>query len=369
MLTKLPTISRKRICSVLVCNRSSTYRTSKVKERDTELIALLQVIKLSNPWYGLKRLKVSLKLEYNITVNIKKLRRICKANGIIAKTRSKLSNLPKRDVALPDMSQSIPNLVAQYFEVTYRHVSGDETETQTETKTETETKAGDETETQTKAETEKTKLKQKPKLISSKTRQTKDLKPNQIWASDFTYIKYNNQFYYLATTIDIFTKEITGFHLSTTHNTNLISIALKQAIRHYGSPEILHSDQGSEYRSQEYQELLKTNNIKCSMSQKSSPWQNGFQESYYNNFKLELELNLLPKNLTFAELYNYIENQIDYYNNRRIHTSILNIPTRFRQQYHQNQKYLAVQTTQKPKESQNKKPKINPKQEENLVLQ
>jgi transposase InsO family protein len=319
-----------------------------------------------------------LKLQYNITANIKKLRRICKTNGITAKTRSKSGSLPKRDISLSDMSPVIPNLVSQYFDVTYRHVSGvsgskgkPESE---ESKSESKPKP---TESAKSESTKSESTKQQPKLISTKTCQTKDLKPNQIWASDFTYLKYNNQFYYLATTIDIFTKEITGFHISTTHNTNLISITLQQAIKRYGSPKILHSDQGTEYRSQEYQTLLRDNNIKCSMSQKSSPWQNGFQESYYNNFKLELELNLLPKNLTYTELYNYIENQIDYYNNHRIHTSIQNIPSRFRKQYRRqqrhpnqnqnqnsnsnsnsNQNYRYAQTTQKPKESQIEQPQI-----------
>jgi len=74
------------------------------------------------------------------------------------------------------------------------------------------------------------------------------------------------------------------------------------------------------------------------MSKKSSPWENGFQESFYGKFKDELELKELPKHSSFAELYNYIANQIDYYNNYRIHTTIRNIPARFRLEY--GEKYL-----------------------------
>lgn len=158
--------------------------------------------------------------------------------------------------------------------------------------------------------------------------------PNQIWASDFTYLKFMGMWYYLATTIDVFTKEITGFYLSTNHRTNLIITALEMAISRYGTPEIIHSDQGSEYRSMEYQNLLKTNNIIPSNSNKSSPWQNGYQESFYGKFKQELELSKLPKDSTFADIYNYIANQIDYYNNYRIHTTISNVPSRFRRQYY-----------------------------------
>jgi putative transposase len=283
---------------VLNCNRSSTYRISKFVDKDSDILSKIKTIKLGNPYYGLRRLKVCLKLEYDTVVNIKKLRRICRDNNIIAKTRTKQP--PKRDQKLEDMNQQYPNLIQEIFKIKYTHKKGELD------------KHGN------------------PKLEKTQEINDQDLRPNHIWASDFTYLKYFNQMYYLGTTIDIYTKEITGFHLSTVHNSNLIIKTLEQGLKHYNSPQIIHSDQGSEYRSQDYQNLLKVNNIQCSMSAKSSPWENSYQESFYNNFKLELEFHNLPKNLNYAQIYNYIANQIDYYNNHRIHTTIQTTPAKHR---------------------------------------
>jgi transposase InsO family protein len=286
---------------VLSCNRSSTYRKSCFIAKDSDILSKIKTIKLSNPYYGLRRIRMCLKLEYEIIVNIKKIRRICRTNNINAKTRTKQP--PKRDQKLEDMNQQYPNLIQEIFQIKYTHKKGGLD------------KHGN------------------PKLEKTQTLTDQDLRPNHIWASDFTYLKYCNQNYYLGTTIDIYTKEITGFHLSTVHSTTLIIKTLEQGIKHYNSPQIIHSDQGSEYRSQDYQDLLESNNIQCSMSSKSSPWQNGFQESFYNNFKLELEFHSLPKNLNYAQIYNYIANQIDYYNNHRIHTTIENTPSRHHENY------------------------------------
>lgn len=242
-----------------------------------ELVKLITQIHTSNPFYGVKRLVLCLSIEYDMIVNIKRVRRICHMYQLKAKTKSKQPC--KRDTNLPDTG--ILNLVKQ--------------------------------------------LQENNQII----------KPNQVWASDFTYLKYFGIWYYLATIIDVYTREVVGFHLSSNHTASLVSHTLDLAIQRYGTPDIIHSDQGSEYRSWEYQERLNKYQIRCSMSKKSSPWENGFQESFYGKFKQELELKELPKHTSFAELYNYIANQIDYYNNYRVHLSIRNMPARFRQKYTQ----------------------------------
>jgi transposase InsO family protein len=154
--------------------------------------------------------------------------------------------------------------------------------------------------------------------------------PSQIWASDFTYLPYfNNKFLYLATIIDCFTKEITGWNLSFKHNSTLIENALIDALSKRKKPKILHSDQGSEYKSEDFTKILKSNKIKQSMSKKSSPWENGMQESFYGKFKLELGH---PKCYeTLGELVEAIAHQIYYYNNKRIHTTIKCPPVVFYQ--------------------------------------
>ena len=162
-------------------------------------------------------------------------------------------------------------------------------------------------------------------------------KPSQIWASDFTYLPYFNQkFIYLATIIDCFTREIIGWSLSTKHNTNFITNALFDALAKRNKPKILHSDQGSEYKSAELSKILKSNKIKQSMANKSSPWQNGIQESFYGKFKLELgHPETYP---TIGQLAEASAHQIYYYNNKRIHTAIKCPPTIFYQRYKIQQK-------------------------------
>jgi putative transposase len=154
--------------------------------------------------------------------------------------------------------------------------------------------------------------------------------PSQIWASDFTYLPYfNNKFLYLATIIDCFTKEITGWSLSSKHNSTLIENALIDALSKRKKPKILHSDQGSEYKSEDFTKILESNKIKQSMSKKGSPWENGMQESFYGKFKLELGH---PKCYeTLGELVEAIAHQIYYYNNKRIHTVIKCPPVVFYQ--------------------------------------
>ena len=152
--------------------------------------------------------------------------------------------------------------------------------------------------------------------------------PNIIWATDFTWIKYKGCFIYLATVIDVFTKKIVGWHVLKNHSTDLVKLALFDAIKRSESiPETIHSDQGSEYESREYVNLLKSLGIKVSRSTVGSPWQNGFQEAFFSHFKLELDNPNRFKHL--GELVNAIHKQIDYYNQDRIHSKLKMSPDKF----------------------------------------
>ena len=155
------------------------------------------------------------------------------------------------------------------------------------------------------------------------------IRPNIVWVGDFTHIRFQNTFVYLATVMDIFTREIIGYHLSATHTKDLVVEAFTDALeKRKTSPIYFHSDQGSEYESQEYLNILQSNKIIISMSRKSSPWENGYQESFYSGFKLDLG----PTNhyQTIGELYEVIAQTIAYYNNDRIHTVLKTSPLQFR---------------------------------------
>src|SRR3990167_7346607 len=165
--------------------------------------------------------------------------------------------------------------------------------------------------------------------------------PRIAYASDFTYLPYFGKFIYLATIEDVFTREILGWEVSTRHNTDLVARALQNALQYYQAPLLAHLDQGSDYRSKIYQALLKYFGIKPSMSQKASPWQNGKQESFYSEFKLELgHPEAYP---TLGELIEAIAKQIHYYNHERIHTALRCPPTVFAAKFAKVEKNEKIQ--------------------------
>lgn len=164
------------------------------------------------------------------------------------------------------------------------------------------------------------------------------LAPFIVYVSDFTYIRYQERFIYLATVMDMYTREIVGWNMSRYHNKALVLGALTDAItRGSGvSPLWLHSDQGSEYEAEDYTVIASSYGITISMSNKASPWQNAFQESFYSHFKVDLgdpeRFNTLP------ELIEAIHQQIVIYNTDRIHTAFKTTPEKFRLRWEDKQK-------------------------------
>ncbi len=155
------------------------------------------------------------------------------------------------------------------------------------------------------------------------------IRPGVVWVGDFTHIKFRDSWVYPATVMDIYTREIVGWYLSTNHQKDLVIEAFLDAVeRRKILPVYFHSDQGSEYESEEYLKLLEDQGIIISQSRKSSPWENGYQESFYSGFKLDLG----PTNhyQEFGELFEAVARTIHYYNNTRIHTSLKTAPVKFR---------------------------------------
>jgi len=151
-----------------------------------------------------------------------------------------------------------------------------------------------------------------------------------IWVSDFTYIKFKTYFIYLATIMDQHSREVVGWNVSRYHNAELVLGALEHSLSNpdHTRPRYLHSDQGSEYQSQHYIQTAANLQIKISMSGKSSPWQNGYQESFYSQFKVDLgDPNRFEE---LGELIEAINQTIIYYNTKRIHTTLKMTPTQFR---------------------------------------
>ncbi|HCJ66331.1 MAG TPA: IS3 family transposase [Elusimicrobia bacterium] len=155
--------------------------------------------------------------------------------------------------------------------------------------------------------------------------------PKIIWVSDFTPISFHGRLVYLATIMDIFDRRIMGWNLLANHSVQLTLNALIDAVEKYGRPKILHSDQGSEYKSGIYTKFAAGLGINLSMSHKGSPWENGFQESFYSQFKVDIgDPNRFR---TLGELAAEIYYQIHYYNTQRIHTKLKMPPAIFAERH------------------------------------
>jgi len=152
---------------------------------------------------------------------------------------------------------------------------------------------------------------------------------NRIWVSDFTPIPFHSRFLYLATIMDLFSREIVGFTVLLNHSVQLVMNALLCAINHHVPPRIIHSDQGSEYTGTDYLTIIKNLGIAVSMSARASPWENGYQESFYSQFKVDLgDPNRFA---TVGELVLAVYHTIYDYNHQRIHTKLKMPPAIFAQ--------------------------------------
>lgn len=180
-------------------------------------------------------------------------------------------------------------------------------------------------------------IKQEPAKYKNLIKSLCVIRPRIVYATDFTYIHYQGSVIYLATVIDIFTREILGYEISTRHTATMMQRVLAMAFK-YGIPEYLHSDQGSEMKSEIYTSFAESQGVKISMSSKACPWQNGFQESYYNGFKLDL--GAVEQFETRGELIEAIYRNINYYNQERIHTALKTSPRVFFNKYQANNKLL-----------------------------
>jgi transposase InsO family protein len=171
---------------------------------------------------------------------------------------------------------------------------------------------------------------------------------NHIWVTDFTYLKWHNRWVYICTMIDLFSRVVIGISIKTNHDALLVSEALLNALNSNEVPNIVHSDQGSEYKSKLFRSILTDYKILQSMSKKGSPWQNGYQESFFSNWKVDIgDVNKLN---SLGELTAEIYKSIYYYNNQRIHTSLKMSPVQFKEKfalkervkYNRNTKILSV---------------------------
>ena len=153
--------------------------------------------------------------------------------------------------------------------------------------------------------------------------------PDLVWASDFTFISFKGAWHYLATVLDVFSWVPLGFNVSRTHDAVFVKVAIQRAIKAAGTtPTWFHSDQGSEYNSDEVSYWLERQGVSISMSPKSSPWRNGSQESFFGRFKVEF--GDADRFETLAEFLEAIFIHIHYFTYKRIKNRLKMPPAAFR---------------------------------------
>ena len=147
--------------------------------------------------------------------------------------------------------------------------------------------------------------------------------PHHIWAADFTELGYRGKWVYVATVIDLFTRRVVGISISLRKGAPLTIQALWAALLQHPHPKIFHSDNGKEYEAKAFVAVLEDVGVRISRSHPGCPWENGYQESFYDKFKVDLgDPNRFG---SLGELAAEIYRAIWTYNHTRIH-SALNMP-------------------------------------------
>jgi putative transposase len=268
-------LSIQRMCELAGVSRASFYRHWEEREpaaAETELRGAIQRLALAHRYYGYRRIAVLLQRE-GLVAGAKKVRRLMREDNLLAIRRRKF-------VATTDSNHSFrvwPNL-AQYLELT-------------------------------------------------------DI--NQLWVADFTFVRLEEEFVYLAVMLDAYSRRVIGWSLGQAMNTALVVGALKKALeQRRPSPGFVHhSDQGVQYASLEYVDLLENSGAVLSMSRAGCPWENGRCESFIKTLKYE-ELDARPYR-TLDELAAHVEEFVDQvYNPIRLHSALdYRSPVEFEQQH------------------------------------
>jgi putative transposase len=145
-------------------------------------------------------------------------------------------------------------------------------------------------------------------------------RPNQVWATDITYIPMARGFLYLVAILDWYSRKVLSWRLSISMDSAFCLDALNEAIQTYGAPEIFNTDQGSQFTSEEFTGALKSSNIKISMDGKGRWTDNVFIERLWRSLKYE-EVYLKAYE-TVTEARSDIKGWIRFYNHERTHQSL-----------------------------------------------
>jgi putative transposase len=253
------------MCQVLEASRSGYYvwRTGRVSPRQLRreqlLAEIIRIYEESRGNYGSPRITRELRKK-GIVVNHKTVEELMKENGIAAKRKRKFKATTNSNHDLPVAR----NLLKRKF---------------------------------------------------------KAKKPDHAWVGDITYVPTDEGWLYLATCIDLFSRKVVGWSMSSRMTADIVVDAFRMATfrQKRKAPRIMHSDRGSQYASEAFRAELKRHRCKQSMSRKGDCWDNAVAESFFGALKTELIHQMKYKTREEARLsiFDYIEM---FYNRRRLHS-------------------------------------------------
>jgi putative transposase len=148
-------------------------------------------------------------------------------------------------------------------------------------------------------------------------------RPNERWVADFTYVWTAEGWLYVAVVLDLYSRRIVGWSMQAAMTAQLVTDALLMAVWRRGRVDALlhHSDQGSQYTSDQFQRLLAEHGVVCSMSRSGNCWDNAAMESFFSSLKTErvAAKTYRTRDEARADVFDYIER---FYNPRRRHSTL-----------------------------------------------
>jgi putative transposase len=150
------------------------------------------------------------------------------------------------------------------------------------------------------------------------------VQPNHVWAADITYIPMKRGFVYLFAVMDWASRRVLSWRLSNTLTTDFCIEAVQEAIHRYGTPDIFNTDQGSQFTSLEFTQLLKDNGIAISMDGRGCWRDNVFVERLWKSIKYEEVYLRAYETMSMAR--SGIGRYLDFYNSRRPHRALDGMP-------------------------------------------
>lgn len=249
-------IAVSRACNLLGISRSSLSYEPVDRPRDKRICDTIDTIFTKCPFYGVPKMRAVLRRDHGISAGIDRVRRLMRLMGLMAIH-------PKPNLSKPTPASHIYPYLLKNLTIT---------------------------------------------------------RPNQVWATDITYIRLEKGWCYLIAIIDWYSRYVLSWRLSKTLELPFCLEALNEAIATYGIPDIFNSDQGSHFTAIEWIAILKSHDIQISMDGRGRCWDNIFTERFWRSLKYE---NVYLKGYrTYEEAYTGIGEYMSFFNTERPHESL-----------------------------------------------